>query len=328
MSEVTILADNAQESEGLREIPASEILDKIKNGESVVYDNVIIREDLNLSSLDLQIQHIDPIDPQKSLRSSDFKLVASEIKISNSSIAGRLEFGNIMFQKSIIFHRTRFKGDADFRGSQFSGYADFGNSKFSEKVSFDSASFSKRMILNDSRIYFMNLRAKFNEDSTISLKHSDFHKLEVHWADIKNRFVYDGSAYLALVKNYNNLEWFDEADSCYYDYKINRIKKDTNLKLKDKIGDFISFAAYGYGVRPEYPLIGLVMIFIVSAIIYSLQGQTNFPGTLGLSAVVLTTTNQIEGLTETCKCWSIIERVLGWLLMSTFLVSLGKKTLR
>ena len=24
--------------------------------------------------------------------------------------------------------------------------------------------------------------------------------------------------YLALVKNYNNLEWFDEADKCYYQY--------------------------------------------------------------------------------------------------------------
>ncbi len=49
------MADNASapKSEGLKEIPASEILAKIKKGEPVEYDNVTISGDLDISKLDL-----------------------------------------------------------------------------------------------------------------------------------------------------------------------------------------------------------------------------------------------------------------------------------
>jgi hypothetical protein len=37
---------------------------------------------------------------------------------------------------------------------------------------------------------------------------------------------------------------------------------------------------------------------------------------------------QVDHLTGLCRGWSILERVVGWLLMTSFLVVLAKKTLR
>ena len=42
------MVEDTENEAGLREIPASEILDKIKNGEPVEYDYVRIKEDLDL----------------------------------------------------------------------------------------------------------------------------------------------------------------------------------------------------------------------------------------------------------------------------------------
>jgi hypothetical protein len=234
-------------------------------------------------------------------------------------------FNRCKFRKCAFFFESSFTAIVSFNETIFVGDAEFSRANFSGDASFEFTHFSKRLILDNSKIYNMNLLAQFDEGSTISLKHSELSKLDVSWIAIKDRIEEDISAYSALVKNYNNQERFDEADDCYFQYKLRRSR---TLKLSDKIFDFLSFIAYGYGVRPGYPLMGLIVIFIASVIVYSFEGQTSFPSSFGVSAVVLTTTNQIEGFSETCKSWSIIERILGWLLMSTFLVSLSKKTLR
>jgi hypothetical protein len=263
-------------------------------------------------------------------------------------------FGDAVFEGTANFYVSRFYGPAyfsggvlfkkgaDFSGSQFNrlayfwanfmGDASFVESEFNGRAFFALSSFNKRMILDNSRIRSMNLSATFNEGSTISLKHSEFFRLEVPWIDIKDKFGnnkdnFDGSTYLALVKNYNNLEWFDDADACYDQY---RIKKSMELKGVKKLTDcLVSFYFYGYGVHPEYPLAIMAVIFIASALVYFLDGQVHsITNAAELSAVILTTTTQIDSLTGICRCWSIGERILGWLLMSSFLVVLTKKTIR
>lgn len=231
-------------------------------------------------------------------------------------------FNRSKFSKYAFFFESSFDAIVGFDEAIFSGDAEFSRALFGEYANFESAHFNKRLILDNSKIYNMNLHAKFNEGSTISLKHPELSKLDVSWKNIKDKLAEDISAYSALIRNYNNLERFDEADSCSYQYKIKRSK---TLRPIEKIFDFISLVAYGYGVHPEYPLYALAVILFASAILYSFEGQTS---SIGISAIVLTTTNQIAGFTETCKCWSIIERILGWLLMSTFIASLGKKLFR
>ena len=76
----------------------------------------------------------------------------------------------------------------------------------------------------------MNLDAKYNENSEITLRESSFQNLKVPWKLIENRLIYsteisssemliDKLTYLNLIKNFNEIGWFDDADSCYFAYK-------------------------------------------------------------------------------------------------------------
>ena len=67
----------------------------------------------------------------------------------------------------------------------------------------------------------MYIDAEFHDSSQrqISLRYPDLNQLFVHWDSIKDHIQYDGSTYLALIKNYNNLDWFEDADQCYYEYR-------------------------------------------------------------------------------------------------------------
>jgi hypothetical protein len=371
--------------EGLKEVPASEILDKIRKGEPVVYIRRIVKEDIAIGNLNL-------------LKDADERfIVNSRISIIDSQIDGSIYFSDAAFKESVSFsgsklsmgasfHNSHFHKDANFIGSRFCkattftsaifksdarffcakfygpayfggknlfrGVADFNGSKFSmlayfigsyfcsdasfnestfdKKADFGYSVFNKRLLLDDSSIYSMNLCAEFDKDSTVSIKRSDFFRIYVPWISIKDKFEYDGSAYLALIRNYNYLEWFDDADKCHYHYRSIRRKK--HLHGLGWAIDIIPWLFYGYGVRFYYPLSWMIGVLVFSAIIYMLGGQAEFPGAFGLSTVILTTTTQVYGLngplTGTCWIMSIIERMAGWLLMSTFLVALAKKTLR
>jgi hypothetical protein len=151
------------------------------------------------------------------------------------------------------------------------------------------------------------------------LKYSEFFRLEIPWKIIRDKLEYDGSAYLALVKNYNNLEWHEDADACYYEY---RIIKSRELKGVRKIFDFFLFYFYGYGIRPEYPLAAMAAIFAFSTLVYLLEGQASTTldaAEISIKALTIQISTDLVGL---CKWCSIAERILGWLLMSSFLVVL------
>ncbi len=108
------------------------------------------------------------------------------------------------------------------------GSAFFGGVKFADLAYFVNARFDQDMILEEARLYSMQLdNITFQDNSRINLNSTDFTKFVVHWNVIKNRVVYNGAAYLALVKNYKSLEWFDEADECYYQYR--RIGQERSL---------------------------------------------------------------------------------------------------
>lgn len=53
------MTKDTYESDGLKKIPASEILAKIEKGMDVEYDNVEIEGDLDISRLELSKQRID-----------------------------------------------------------------------------------------------------------------------------------------------------------------------------------------------------------------------------------------------------------------------------
>ena len=240
----------------------------------------------------------------------------SDVDFSNSRFDGVILFRRVYFFGNTAFFRSMFEDGVEFDGSEFREFVNFKDSKFAGHTSFDNCAFNK--IANFGS-------ASFEANSSCSFKYSSFNKLFIRWESIKNKLIYNDHTYLTLVQNYNNLGWFDDADACYYQYRTKRRKE--HIQGLTWILDIIPWMFYGYSVRFYYPLAWMIGILIISAAIYVLGGQAQFPSAFGLSAIILTTTTQ-SNLTETCWIVSIMERIIGWLLMSTFLVALAKKTLR
>ncbi|OPY52075.1 MAG: hypothetical protein A4E49_02024 [Methanosaeta sp. PtaU1.Bin112] len=401
------MVDDSVNEAGLREIPASEILNKIQKGEIIEYDHVIVRGDLDIKKLNLTFEN-------------GKYLVNSKIKINNSQITGVFLFEHTIFDRTISFDSTQFNGDVYFRGAQFNEEAHFNDANFSKNVYFSgsqfkgdanffqsqlkgdaylngvtfcgdaifrgslfkriadfqeshfnkdayfrgaqfegrvyfreaqfkgdakftrsridniadfNAIFSNNLAFDGSRIYSMILsEAVFERNVTISLKSSDFVRLEVRWDPIRDKIIYDDITYLFLVKNFNYLGQFDDADDCYYKYRTD--KRKMHLKgIIPKLFDYIAWIAYGYGVRPSNPLILSFGLFIISVVIFiSGFGLQELPGSIMnamyLSVLVLTSSPKTDPLTGLYNVWGMIERITGWLLMSCFLVVLAKRTLR
>jgi hypothetical protein len=172
----------------------------------------------------------------------------------------------------------------------------------------------------------------FGNGSTISLRFSDFVRLETRWKSIRDKIKYDGTAYLALVKNFNRLELFNDADECYYPYRIVRRKKHLN-GIIPKLLDYIAWLAYGYGVRPGNPLILSLGLFLISTFIFASGFRLQEPldaikNATSLSVFIFTSSPKTDPLTGPYAIWGMIERIAGWLLMACFLVALAKKILR
>jgi len=239
--------------------------------------------------------------------------------INDKSIifSGDAYFQHAKFHKLATFYQSRFLKKADFTLSRFNGEdAIFINVHFGGNADFMGVRFKGEIDFQRSQFY-----------KSLDLRATRFTQIIVNWDSIKNNLIYDGPVYLALVKNYNILEWFEDADDCYYQYRTERRKK--YLNGLNRVFDYIiPLCCYGYGVRLRYPLGSMFVVFIISAIMYMLNGQAQFPSAFGLSAIILTTTTQVGSLSGFCWNLSIIERISGWLLMAAFLVVLVKKTLR
>lgn len=125
----------AEETDERRVVQASEIMAKIKEGEPIKYDNVVIRGYLDISELNL-------------LKNNNKFIVSSLIMIRNSYFIGTVRFDNTIFKNSVDFFGTEFHGDheffgcASFTGSQFHRFASFNFVKFEDTVSFDGSEFS------------------------------------------------------------------------------------------------------------------------------------------------------------------------------------------
>lgn len=306
-----------------------------------------------------------------------------------SLFCGNAQFIRVDFQKYSTFRGSQFCKDADFDRSSFvsgpdfscvgfASDAKFNNAEFKDFADFNWSIFNKVISFEHAKINSMNLDAKYKDNSKITLKDSNFRNLKVPWKLIKNRLIYsteisssemliDKLTYLNLIKNFNEIGWFDDADSCYFEYKKLLKKKDIdslrrlpskirNRVIKyqapffDKLSSFIkescngcdasikiifyyiSLIFYGHGVRLRIPLLVGASIIVLFACIYAHNGQASslWPRGFIMSAKSFIGIAQLQGetLTGPCEYWSIVERFLGTILLVTFTLILGKKTLR
>lgn len=276
--------------------------------------------------------------------------------------AGNATFAATNFQSDVVFRGATFDRGSTFGLSAFRGLADFGNVvfretayfggvKFSDLAYFVNAMFNRGLILEDSRLYSMQLdNATFGKDALINLNGADFTKFVVRWDAIKDRMVYNGAAYLALVKNYKNLEWFDDADNCYYQYR--RIGQDQAPWGWSKISDIVSWISCGYGVRVSYTAVCcLLTILLFGVIFWAGKGMNKFeiegmelPGNPTMRpsqrvsltdalyfSIAMFTTSQAPVNTYPVGVYrhlAMLEGIMGWFFLGLFVVVLSAVLIR
>jgi len=396
------MTEETNEKNKLQEVLAEEIVEKIRKGEKVEYENVYIKGSLILSQFDLPVDENDRvviksdicikysrIEGKIDLRRSIF---SNSVNISSTNIYGDAFFSQTTFHKEVDFTASQFNASASFAGTHFMRKAIFCATRFMKSASFNSAKFELESQFDNANfnldVHFETVtffeyayfnRAKFGEEANFrgttflrnvefkearfnenvyfggaKLKNANFSMAEfrsdvylndaifngivdfnkcqfnnrifVPWDSIKRHLIYDGSTYLFLIKNYNNLEKFDDADKCYYQYRIQRRR---TLNIKERLSDSIPLLALGYGVHPEYPLIIGGLIIIVFAAIYSLGYPTySMQNATILSAAIFATQTRMESTAGLYYILSIIEGIAGVILMACFVVSLAKKTLK
>ncbi|OPY54914.1 MAG: hypothetical protein A4E49_00633 [Methanosaeta sp. PtaU1.Bin112] len=310
----------------------------------------------------------------KFLRSGSFlNADFDDVSFFETQFAGQVTFRSAQFKGNATFAATRFESDVLFRAarfwmgstfglSSFGGLADYGNVdfnntaffggvKFTDLAYFANARFNGDLILEGARLYSMQLdNATFSESSKINLNSTDFSKFVVHWSTLQSRMVYNGAAYLALVKNYKSLEWFDEADECYYQYR--RIGQDQAPWGWGKLSDIISWLSCGYGVRVSYTAFWCLFTILVFGIIFwagkgmskfeiegvELPGDTRLRPSTRVSftdalyfSIAMFTTSQAPVNTYPVGVYrhlAMAEGILGWFFLGLFVVVLSAVLIR
>ena len=180
---------------------------------------------------------------------------------------GKISFSKAKFSSNAYFRDAQFiGGDTSFTGAVFLGRnADFRGAVFKDIANFDFTFVYTHLTLEDAKniriLRFSN--ALFWGGSTICLNGTDYQRLYVHWYQIQNALIFNGEVYLNLVKNFRNIEYFEDADGCYYHYRREKQSMRSWYEATKYI-DILAWLTCGYGVRPGYTLgwsFGLIFFF-------------------------------------------------------------------
>ncbi|MEI8002960.1 MAG: pentapeptide repeat-containing protein, partial [Methanothrix sp.] len=287
---------------------------------------------------------------------------AGQVTFRSAKFRGNATFAATRFESDVLFREARFWKGSTFGLSSFAGLADYGNVefqktaffggvKFADLAYFANAQFEGDLILEGARLYSMQLdNVTFSESSKINLNSTDFTKFVVHWSTIQDRMVYNGAAYLALVKNYKSLEWFDEADDCYYQYR--RIGQDIAPWGWGKLSDIISWLACGYGVRVSYTAFWCLFTILTFGMIFwagkgmdkfEIEGmelpreprllpskRVSFTDALYFSIAMFTTSQAPVNTypVGVYKYLAMAEGIIGWFFLGLFVVVLSAVLIR
>jgi uncharacterized protein YjbI with pentapeptide repeats len=238
-----------------------------------------------------------------SFRGSTFRGYAY---FSESMFSGDASFCSAHFNRDASFMGTQFYMDASFTGSVFGGYASFMGSHFREHASFQESEFKGQVYLTE---------AKFED-------------LKLPWNAVKDHLVCDGAVSLALVKVYKDMEWFSEADDCYYRFRL-KSQSQKSWSDRSKYLDYVADLTCGYGIRPFRTFnVSFWLIMIFAVIFWMGNTHISLLDAVYHSSLAFLSDAKSFGTEGPYKYLCIIERLLGWLLMSLFLVTLGKVMIR
>ncbi|MCW3129924.1 MAG: potassium channel family protein [Methanophagales archaeon] len=162
----------------------------------------------------------------------------------------------------------------------------------------------------------------------------------VSWSSLENALVFDGPTYIKLIKNFREMEQFEDADDAYYQYR--RLTQTNKKWSLSKLGDIFMWVSCGYGVKPHYTIICGVVIILIFSFIYwfgegirrlkEIDGDDNrvsFWDALYFSMVTFTTVGYGDWYpVDRYRKFVMIEGLVGWLTLALFLVTLANVMIR
>jgi uncharacterized protein YjbI with pentapeptide repeats len=244
-----------------------------------------------------------------------------------ANFAGDADFSEANFARSAKFRYANFAGDARFGDAKFTGVADFGDANFTGDAIFFPTEFDKA--------YFRGTTF-----TNVSLNETDYNQMNVEWSTLKDALIFDGPTYIKLIKNFREMEQFEDADAAYYQYRqLSQKNKEWSFP---KLMDVVAGVSCGYGVKPGYPLIWGFILIIVFALVYKLgngikrlklkengDNRVSFWDAFYFSLVTFSTVGYGDWYPEDrYRKFVMIEGVLGWLLLALFIVTLANVMIR
>lgn len=181
----------------------------------------------------------------------------------NAAIKRSCSFLGAKFLDDAYFDDAVFRRDVTFKNSRFLENAYFEKTKFNDDTDFINVKFQNDAI-------FWN--SQFNK--SLSLNYTKFSCFKAQWKDLEGHLLFGEILYQSLIKNFKDLGRTDDANDCYYDY---RIKKSYNLEFPAKMVDTAIRVSCGYGVRPSYTLLVCILMISFFAIVIWWKRGINWP---------------------------------------------------
>jgi hypothetical protein len=333
-------------------IKAEEVLEKIEEGKPVEYENIIIFGDLDLSRLDLP-RDKDKRQIIRSVIKIEYSMIKGDVFFDRSTFSSLVDFDGTVFTQAAKFSDSQFCEDAGFSEARFEGEANFSRAEFRTEANFSRARFGDVDFRNATFLRHLNLAsaklssmllldARFEEGSSLNLMDLDYSRIKVRWETIRDHLPFNGSIYLALTKNFRNLEQFEDGDDCYYRYR--RVKQARATSRISKLLDRVAWLSCGYGVRPSHTILlswGIILLFaafLASAHAIDHDGPSlheNQTSQISLKDAFYFSSMQFLGknpenlrIVEGYEYLMVVESLIGWILMALFLITMSKVILR
>ncbi len=185
----------AASDQQLMDVPAIEILTKIRNDEPVEYDHITVIGDLMLEDV----------------------IIKSPIRINDSKFNGQVSFTFSTFRKSIDISSSNFTKEIDFSKSTFNQYASFSYSAFGGNTKFVGSVFNENAYFHDC---IFNENVEFREsvfDNYAYFWRSKFNKDAFFWESVFKgaakfqRSEFNGITYFGWIY-YNGPKFYEDAD--------------------------------------------------------------------------------------------------------------------
>lgn len=244
------------------------------------------------------------------------------------------------------FMDAHFYADAYFNWAYFNDYSNFNNAIFRGKAKFNNVTFKEALFEN----------AEFLSKETLSFNGVKFEKLFTNWNNLykpkyfvrcknygffdvgtgDNYLIFNNSIYLSLIENFKKIGFFNDADECYYYYRIKSREKLTSIF---KVLDSFFMLSYGYGTKPLRPLVWSLFFLFLFVILYiyleniGLMRSVPISETLNTSLTLLLSGTKLIAdpkYSATGLLYWIfnIEKIFGSLFFGLFILSISKAIMR